>query len=128
MDLSESSSYEEYNIEELKGDTLNGKYLLINKIGSGAFSTVWLSLNIKNQKYYAIKIQNMEDFDAGINEIDILKKFYNEKCPYISNMVDNFIYEIEDGSFACMVFELLAGSVYDIIRIGKYQKDPRRKR
>lgn len=120
MDLSDSSSYKEYNIDELKGEILNNKYLLITQIGSGAFSTVWLSLNIKNQKYNAIKIQNMEEFETGIDEIDILKKFSNEKCPYINIMTDNFIYEIEEGSFVCMVFELLAGSIYDIIRVGKY--------
>ncbi len=120
MDLTESSSYEECDIEDLKGNTLNNKYLLINKIGSGAFSTVWLCLNIKTRKYYAMKIQDMDEFDAGVNEIDILKKFSNEKCPYISNIVDNFIHDIEDGSFVCMVFELLAGSLYDIIRVGKY--------
>lgn len=117
-----SESSMEYDESEFKGHILNNKYLIINKIGSGAYSIVWLSLNLKNFKYYAIKVQNPDDLDVGLEEIEILKKFGNEKCPYINTIVDSFIHNIDEDSFICMVFELLAGSVYDIIRVGKYSK------
>ena len=120
---SESSSLDDYKThdsDELKGELLNGKYLLITKIGSGAFATVWLSLNTQTNKYFAIKIQDADEFENGIDEVDLLKTFSKEKCPYINTLIEHFIYKVNGGSHVCMVFELLAGSLYDIIRVGKY--------
>jgi len=106
------------------GEVLDNKYLLIYKIGSGACASVWLSMNINTKKYYAIKIQNPEDYDDGVAEVDLLKKLSTSKCKYINALIEHFIFidkETED-EYICMVFELLAGSLYDIIRIGKYSK------
>ena len=124
MSSSESSDIDlnsEYNTTSLKGEILNNKYILIESIGNGSFATVWLSLNIQNNKYYAIKIQNVEDFESGIEEIEIFRKLATSKCKYINSMIENFKYNVDEGVHICMVFELMAGSLYDIIRIGKYK-------
>ncbi|QKF94081.1 serine/threonine-protein kinase [Fadolivirus algeromassiliense] len=106
--------------ELLKGEILINKYLLITQIGHGSFSTVWLGYNFKSNKFYAIKIQNCEDYDSAIEEIDLHKKIGKSQCEYINTMIEHFKYEVDDGTHICMVFELLAGSVYDIMKYGKY--------
>ena len=116
-DQSSSSSFDE---NTLRGEVLNKKYLIIHKIGKGAFSTVWLCMDIKTKKYYAIKIQHTDEYNCGVAEVDILKKL-KTSCKHINNLIDSFEYET-DGIHICMVFELLAGSVYDIMKYGKYSK------
>lgn len=126
MSSSSSDTSESYN---LTGDILNGKYLLLNDIGEGAYAVVWLALNIQDGKFYAIKVQFPDDYEDGLDEVDCLKKFKN-KCPYINTLLDHFIHKsivIEDDyeseeEHVCMVFDLMAGSLYDIIRVGKYSK------
>ena len=44
----------------------------------------------------------------------------NEKCPYLNVMLDSFTELFDEFEFVCIVFELLACSLYDILRKGKY--------
>lgn len=119
-EYSEDSFEEEYN-EMLKGELLSNKYLIIYKIGQGTFSTVWLSLNIQNNKFYAIKIQNEDEYNSGEEESNILRKM-NADGKYLNNLIESLTYESDLGLHFCMVFELMACSVYDIIKHGKYSK------
>lgn len=118
--IDDNHSIDDYIDEAFKGEILNNKYLLINQIGHGSFATVWLSLNLQTSKYHAIKIQNYEDYESGIEEVDLFKKFSKNNCIYINNLIEHFEYKIDDDIHVCMVFELLAGSLYDIIKCGKY--------
>ena len=104
---SDSESSQDYS-DILKGELLKGKYLLVHKIGSGAFSTVWLALDINTRSYYAIKVQNSDDFDEGLDEIMRMNSFKKSNCKYINNLIENFVWEIEDDEYVCMVFELMA--------------------
>lgn len=119
LSLSNFTSDENYRTIDITGELLNNKYIIIYKLGSGTFATVWLSYNIKNDNFYAIKIQNVEDFISGQREISIYKKLKKEKikCPYINFLIEDFIYYNDnDGYHVCMVFQLLAGTVYDLIK------------
>ena len=49
--------------QNFAGVVLKNKYVIINKLGSGAFATVWLSYNIQTKHFNAIKIQNADDYD-----------------------------------------------------------------
>ena len=77
----ESSNYSEYsseddnkyNLHNLEGEILNN-YNIIYELGRGGFSIVWLGYNISDCKYYAIKVQNSDDYEDGIDEIRIMKK------------------------------------------------------
>lgn len=102
------------------GDLLNNKYLLIYQIGKGTFAKVWLSLNIHNQTYYAIKMQNFDSYDYGLEEVTFLKMLNTCDCPYICQLLDHFEHKHNDEIYICMVFELMAGSIYDIMKVGKY--------
>lgn len=105
---------------DLKGEILNNKYLLIYQIGKGTFATVWLALNFVDKKYYAIKMQDPEEYDNGNDEVDILKKIKNTNCEYINKMIEHFEFNDEDNCYVCMVFELMIGSAYDVVKYGKY--------
>ena len=105
---------------DFTGSILQDNYIIIKKIGYGSFATVWLAYNLNYKIFNAIKIQHPEDFDAGDEEVDIFKRVKKTGCKYLNIMDDYFIETTEDGEHICMVFELMAGSLYDIIDKGKY--------
>lgn len=140
--LSSDDEYYGDNGEQFRGDILYNKYALIEKIGYGSYSSVWLVYHIQNNKYYAMKIQNSEDYDEGIEEIKILKKIKKYNNKNLINLIECFEYvkkkiEIKKfkkgkksfkkkkiilNKFVCMVMPLMAGSIYSVIREGKYKK------
>ena len=93
-DSESTSSDEEYcgdNGNIFFNEILNNTYITIKKIGYGSFSSVWLVYNYNNNKYYAIKIQNDEDYDEGIIESKYLTKIKKLNSNYISNIIEYFI-------------------------------------
>ena len=71
-----------YNLHNLKGDVMN-KYNIIEEIGRGGYSIVWLGFNIQDNNYYAIKVQNSDDFEEGKDEIKIIKKLNHKNITKI---------------------------------------------
>jgi serine/threonine protein kinase len=45
--------------------------MLLYKIGYGSFSSVWLTYNIEDNKFYAMKIQTPDDYEEGLEELKI---------------------------------------------------------
>lgn len=103
-------------------------YILIYKLGSGSYSTVWFSIEIenffskmKNKKSLkftpkALKIHNEDSYDEGLLETEITKILIDsnkKKCPNINYPVSNFIYE---EIYVCVVYEVAIGSLYDIMK------------
>ena len=142
--LSSDDEYYGDNGEEFRGKVVNGpkgRYALIDKIGYGAFSSVWLAYNCEKKEYYAIKIQNAEDYDEGKVELKILKRILDLNNDNIIHMVDNFIIsktrkkmvkikkrrkttykeKIICDHFICMVLPLMSGSMYDFSKHTKYK-------
>jgi len=120
--------------DDLEGLLLNGRYLMIDVIGDGAFSIVWLCCDLKHKgdnkfEFYAMKVQNTEDEDAAKEEMSILLQLKNisdskqklkgskiklstDQC--MSKMVDHFTFEnFNCEKQLCMVFEIMDGSIYD---------------
>ena len=58
------------------GEVINGRYVIIQKIGWGHFSTVWLSKDFKYDTYVALKIQKSAPhyLEAAYDEVEILQK------------------------------------------------------
>ena len=79
-DSSVSEPYDKSKGEEFKFMTLNDKYVLIDKIGAGTFSAVWLAICIKNMELYAIKIQHLSNYDDGEKEAKFLTKIIIYSC------------------------------------------------
>jgi len=124
-EYSEDSQFEEYIFS---GKILNNSYILIDKIGSGTFATVWSCYDIKTKNYLAIKIQDMEEHDCAMDELTFHRTMLKGgnvggAHNYISTMLDFFVLESDYGSHDCFVFHLAACSTYDIIRYIKYSKN-----
>lgn len=112
-------------------------YILLYKLGSGSYATVWFSIEIKsfykNLKtnnmnkdifgYKALKIHNEEDYDEGILETTIKNKLTlnNKKCDYINYPTSYFIH---DESIVIVVYNVAIGSLYDFMKKYNYKYTP----
>ena len=97
------------------GDFVNKKYIIINKIGGGAFSSVWLSYNITDSQFYVLKIQFSDDYDDGIFEGKVLVRSHHSN---IIKIHEKFI--IPDKR-VCLVLEVLGESLCALLD-HKYEK------
>ena len=129
MSSSELSLYSEdlestesaFNID-LEGDIINN-YNVIIELGHGSYSRVWLVYCINDSKFYAMKVQNPEDYEEGIEEVNILKKIPPDEI-YINKLRDSFIetriIDMKEMNFMCSVFDLCCGNIDGLARKGKY--------
>ena len=78
------------------GSTINGTYKILNKIGQGGMSVVYLAMNERANKQWAIKevrkdgIQDFEVVRQGlVVETDMLKKLNHPHLPSIIDIIDS---------------------------------------
>lgn len=103
-------------------------YILVYKLGKGAYSSVWYSLEfenfyskIKNKKPFkinprALKIHNENCYEQGLIEIDINKTLLDnnkKKSQYINYPLGNFIHE---DIYVIVIYDVALGSLYDIMK------------
>lgn len=114
-----SEPYDKSKGEEFKYMTLNDKYVLIDKLGAGTFSAVWLAICIKNMELYAIKIQHLSNYDDGKKEAKFLTKIRDQGgCENLPKLIEYFDVdnpENTDYVNICMVMNLCIGSVYQLM-------------
>ena len=131
------------------GEILNGRYVILQKLGWGHFSTVWLARDMKFNTYIAIKVQKSAPhyLEAAFDEVEILQKavkysmdekwlkelkhFYRgEKKTFSRNdchvvqLLNAFIYTGDYGRHFCMVFEILGVNLLEIIKRYDYKGIP----
>ena len=77
------------------GSLVDGKYKILNKVGQGGMSVVYLAMNEKANKQWAVKevrkdgIRNFEVVKQGlVAETDILKKLSHPNLPSIIDVID----------------------------------------
>lgn len=82
------------------GSVVDGKYKILNKIGQGGMSIVYLAMNERANKQWAIKevrkdgVKNFEVVKQGlVVETDLLKKLNHPNLPSIIDVIDG------DGTF-----------------------------
>ncbi|MGN1134173.1 MAG: serine/threonine protein kinase [Oscillospiraceae bacterium] len=92
------------------GQIIDGKYKILNVIGKGGMSVVYLAMNEKANKQWAIKEvrkDGKQDFDVIkqglVAEIDILKKLNHPNLPSIIDVIDG------DGTFL-LVMDYIEGN------------------
>lgn len=78
------------------GSLVDGKYKILNKVGQGGMSVVYLAMNEKANKQWAVKevrkdgIKDFEVVKQGlVAETDILKKLNHPCLPSIIDVIDN---------------------------------------
>ena len=95
------------------GRIVDGKYRILSKVGQGGMSTVYLAINEKANKPWAIKevrkdgIQNFEVVRQSlIVETDLLKKLKHDNLPSIIDIID------QDDNFL-IVMDYIEGITLD---------------
>lgn len=104
------------------GSIIDGKYKILSQVGHGGMSTVYLAINEKANKPWAIKevrkdgIQNFEIVRQSlIVETDLLKKLEHPNLPSIIDIID------QDDNFL-IVMDYIEGITLDaVIREGGAQ-------
>ncbi|KAH0789324.1 CAMK family protein kinase [Histomonas meleagridis] len=90
------------------GETQIGNYLMLHKIGSGAFSTVWLARNVITNVRVAIKVimkknlSTADDKTRFAREVNLLKQI---RHPFIAE----FFETLEDDNYHFLVMEYAKG-------------------
>lgn len=92
------------------GSVIDGKYKILNKIGQGGMSVVYLAMNERANKQWAIKevrkdgVQNFEVVKQSlVAETDMLKKLNHPNLPSIIDVIDG------EGSFL-IVMDYIEGN------------------
>lgn len=115
------------NGDEFHGDVINNQYILLHKIGYGSFSSVWLAYDISDDRFYALKIQTPGDYEEGLQEVKIFEMIQklckqNKNIDTLMTLKHNFVLERDDNKYVVMVMDLMAGSLYDVIKTDKYHE------
>ena len=99
------------------GSLVDGKYKILNKVGQGGMSVVYMAINEKANKTWAVKevrkdgVLNFESVKQGlVAETNILKKLSHPNLPSIIDVIDT-----EDSFIIIMDYNrmLVQGPVKD---------------
>mgnify|MGYP002571765409 CR=1 FL=1 len=78
------------------GTLVDGKYKILNKVGQGGMSVVYLAMNEKANKQWAIKEvrkDGVKDFEVVkqslVAETDMLKKLSHPSLPSIVDVIED---------------------------------------
>ena len=156
-DSSEDEGLSDYKISGYHpvhiGEILLNRYIILQKLGWGNYSTTWMALDTKHKNYVAIKIQKsaQQNINAAYDEVEILTEIekhindedwikslnkYWENNPeklkkgnikdhtQILHLLNSFIYHGQNGKHFCLVFEIMGMSLADIIKKFNYKGIP----
>ncbi|KAF1920903.1 serine kinase [Ampelomyces quisqualis] len=110
LDRYTAGGYHPVRIGDLFKD---GAYKVINKLGYGQYSTVWLAYDTRNNRHVAMKILTADAFDTihSSLELDILHKIsrYTKSLgsEHILHLLDEFSHEGPNGVHICLVFKAM---------------------
>ncbi|KAK2807051.1 hypothetical protein FQN50_005625 [Emmonsiellopsis sp. PD_5] len=91
------------------GDRLGGgRYSIVQNLGFGGSSTVWLASDQKKQELVAVKIKTA-DSALESREVDILKQLRGHRL--IRQLLDSFVEHSPNGSHHCLVMEAASCSL-----------------
>jgi len=115
---SETSSSDDY-VDHNKGDSnygdmVDGRYILIKKIGYGTFSTIWLTYLLDSHKYFAMKIFHADEEceHEGINEIKQIRSLAKMEFKMAKlHEVLKFTPLNTDGTSICLVLDILSCNI-----------------
>lgn len=101
----------------------NGRYTVVQKLGWGHFSTVWLSRDNVMNKHVALKVVRSASHytETALDEIKLLKKIVdaNPDHPgraHVVSLLDSFEHKGPNGVHVCMVFEVLGENLLGLIK------------
>jgi serine/threonine-protein kinase SRPK3 len=134
------------------GEVLINRYVIIQKLGWGHFSTVWLAKDTIYNTYVALKIQRSASqyLEAAFDEVEILdqcssywmkpewlksiKSYYRDNPDKLKNITGNdcycvqllncFLHHGPHGKHFVTVFEILGCNLLEVIKRYNYKGAP----
>lgn len=101
----------------------DGKYTVVQKLGWGHFSTVWLSRDNETGRHVALKVVRSASHytETALDEIKLLKKIVDANPshpgrPHVVSLLDSFEHKGPNGQHVCMVFEVLGENLLGLIK------------
>eukprot|EP01116_Phalansterium_solitarium_P024443 TRINITY_DN8968_c0_g2_i1.p1 TRINITY_DN8968_c0_g2~~TRINITY_DN8968_c0_g2_i1.p1 ORF type:complete len:593 (-),score=228.45 TRINITY_DN8968_c0_g2_i1:352-2130(-) len=112
------------------GEIYNDRYQVLEKLGWGHFSTVWLCDDLRTiGRRVALKVTKSAKHytEAALDEIKILKALAEgdvkgERC--VLQMLDSFEHRGPHGKHVCLVFEVLGSNLLELIKRYDYKGIP----
>lgn len=112
-------------------EILIGRYYIIRKLGWGHFSTVWLSWDLQEKRFVALKVVKSADnfTETALDEIKLLKCVRDSapNDPYhnrVIQLLDDFKVIGPNGRHVCLVFEVLGCNLLKLIINSEYYGIP----
>ena len=161
LDYSSNGSDEDYSDDEEEGEEgyrpggyhpvnigdkfAAGRYVVIEKLGWGHFSTVWRCFDSKRTKetgsaeYVAMKIQKSASHyrEAAVDEIELLTSIKTSSLskevlqeyppnfdPAVVFLLDHFDHLGKNGNHICMTFDILGENLLKVIKKYEYRGLP----
>lgn len=97
------------------GDIIDGKYKILDRIGQGGMSTVYLAINERANKMWAVKAVRKDAVCGGeavrhrlITETRILKQLKHKYLPEIADIID-------DGKTLIIVMDYIQGKTLKVL-------------
>jgi serine/threonine protein kinase len=117
------SSSSDENLENSDNIDLTGKiiknYNVICELGRGSFSIVWLVYSIINNNFYALKVQNPNEYKDGLSEIKFVQKL-PKNPPIFNNIIEYFVEQKNKQKYLCSIWKLKCTNIDGLIRKGVF--------
>lgn len=107
----------------------NGQYTVLQKLGWGHFSTVWLVHDAATGSHRALKVQKSAPkyTEAAYDEIKLLVQIRDgdpQEDHCCCHLLDWFEHQGTNGKHVCMVFEVLGDNLLKLIKHFNYRGIP----
>ncbi|CAG8354151.1 unnamed protein product [Penicillium salamii] len=97
------------------GDVLDSRYQVVDKLGFGVSSTVWLARDMRNHRYVALKVYTRDD---NKHEFEIYKQLSKPSQhpgrEHVRDVLDTFTLPRPGGDHQCLVQKPLWESLQDL--------------
>ena len=132
----EASEYKSGGYHPVKiGEIYYSRYKILQKIGYGHFSTVWLCEDLNTNTKVALKIQKSANnyTDAAMDEIDIVSKIHRNSAnpkwqhgeeTHVIRILHHFMHRGPYGNHVCLVFEMLGANLVHLMLYYEYKGVP----
>ncbi|KAK3705099.1 hypothetical protein LTR37_013466 [Vermiconidia calcicola] len=102
-------------------DTYHERYKILHKLGSGGFSTTWLTRDTVGERYAALKILKAEETEA-CSELSVLERITELRTDHpgqkhVRTLIDQFSIRGPNGCHICLVTDVAGPSLHDLYNI-----------
>ncbi|KAK5723025.1 hypothetical protein LTR17_014075 [Elasticomyces elasticus] len=107
------------------GDTFDGRYKVLHKLGAGGFSTTWLARDSISKTYRALKILKAEE-TALSTELHILQRLAAIQSDqvgstHIRHLIDHFTFQGPNGRHTCLITEVAGPSIKSLYNVPEHE-------